>query len=163
VFGDGRKIVGPIAPRENAAEDSRVKRLDASIEHFRKAGVFSDIANRQALVGEKLASAARAEQLHAGGGQPSSEVGQAKLIADTDDSAAKGNRFHDSSQPVVETVGLRRARAFVAALRSGTTPGANPPGDNIPARLNLKRRSNLNRRGSAAMQEESAVECAAPG
>jgi hypothetical protein len=62
VLAQRRHVGRQLAAREQAAVDLRVQRLDAAVEHLRKAGVFGDLGHREAGVGEQLGGAAGRQQ-----------------------------------------------------------------------------------------------------
>ena len=70
-----RQIVGAIAPRENAAVQRRMQRLDAAVHHLGKAGQLGDIGHREAGVGQGAGGAAGRHQLESTGGEALSEIG----------------------------------------------------------------------------------------
>ncbi len=67
MFGQHGDILGMIAAEQNAAVDSGMERLHATIHHLGKAGVFGHIANGEAILLQELAGPAGAEQLDARG------------------------------------------------------------------------------------------------
>ena len=91
VVGERGHVLGPVAPREQAAVDGRVQRLDAAVEHLRKAGVGSDLGDRQPGIGEQPGRAAGRQQLDAERGQLARQLDDAGLVGDGD------QRLHRSS------------------------------------------------------------------
>ena len=75
---------GPVAPREQAAVDRRVQRLDPAVEHLRKAGVRGDLGHLEAGVREQPRGAAGREQLRAERGQLARELDDAGLVGNRD-------------------------------------------------------------------------------
>ena len=77
-------VLGAVAAREQAAVDRRVQRLDAAVEHLRKAGVLGDLGDGEAGAGEQLRGAAGREQLDAERCQLARELDDAGLVGDGD-------------------------------------------------------------------------------
>ena len=75
-----RHMLRQPAPPQQAAMNFGVQGFHAPIEHFRKAGVLRYIRNRQALLTQKLGSAAGREQLHAVRVQGCGKFSQARLV-----------------------------------------------------------------------------------
>jgi len=82
VLRDRGHVLRRVAPREQAAVDGRVQRLDAAVEHFRKAGVLGNLGHREARVREQLRGAAGRQQLHAEPCQLARELDDAGLVGD---------------------------------------------------------------------------------
>src|SRR5262249_23514386 len=90
----GGDVLGIVADGEDAAVDARMQRLDAAVEHLRKASHVGNVAHRQAGVGQRLARAAGGDQLDVEGDQAAREVEQAGLVADAEQGAANGTEGH---------------------------------------------------------------------
>ena len=56
---EGREIVGPVPPGQDAGVDGRVQRLDPAVHHLGKAGDVGDVDDRQAFGRQRLRGAAR--------------------------------------------------------------------------------------------------------
>ena len=83
--GDGRRdelaaMVRETTVRQDAGVDPRVKGLDSSVEHLRKAGNRRDVGDRQAGVPERAGGATGRDKLKAETDQAPPEVGQAGLV-----------------------------------------------------------------------------------
>src|ERR1051325_1001728 len=83
--GDVGRIV---APREQAGVDLRMQRLDASVEHLRKAGVRGDFGGGDALLAQELRRAAGGHELDPEGGQGARKLDDARLVGDAEKSPA---------------------------------------------------------------------------
>src|SRR5919204_61890 len=67
-------IVGATAPREDAAVDARVQRLDAAAEHLGRVRHILDRRHRQAVLLEECRGAAARDEVEAGVGEAAREV-----------------------------------------------------------------------------------------
>jgi hypothetical protein len=74
-----------VAPRQQAAVDLRVQRLDAAVEHLGEAGVRRDLGDGDAFPGQQLRGAAGGENLDAERGERPGEVNDAGLFGDADE------------------------------------------------------------------------------
>jgi hypothetical protein len=75
---------GHVPPRQNPGVDSRVQRLDAAVEHFRKAGVVGHLGNRNAAFFQQAGRAARGQQGHAKPGETAGEFNESGLVGNAD-------------------------------------------------------------------------------
>ena len=82
MFFDGRQVFRQVAAGQDAAMHFRMQRLDAAVEHFRKAGVIADFGNRQAGVTQHFGSAAGRQQLDALRGEALCEFEYTRLAGD---------------------------------------------------------------------------------
>ena len=64
VRADGRQVVRPMPPGQDAAVDRRVQRLDPAVEHLREPGDVRDVDHRQAGLGQRLGGPAGRQQRH---------------------------------------------------------------------------------------------------
>ncbi len=67
--------------------------LHASVEHFRKPGVVSNLGYRCALIGEELRRTARGQDLDLESGQSPSQLGEAGLVGNADQRRPDGNHI----------------------------------------------------------------------
>jgi hypothetical protein len=80
-------VVGPVAPREDAAVDARVQRLHPPAEHLGSAGhVFDPRHGETALLEERSGAAAR-DELEAELLEPARELLEPRLVVDGDQRA----------------------------------------------------------------------------
>ena len=80
-------MLGQVAPRQDAAMHFRMQGLDPAVEHFRKAGVFADVDDREAGVAQHLGGAAGGQDFDAGSGERAGEFDQAGFIGHADQGA----------------------------------------------------------------------------
>src|SRR3990167_8761382 len=78
------------ATAEDAAMDFRVQGLDATVHHFREAGVVGDFHSSDAVVLEQLVSAASGEDFHIQGDELAGKLEDAGLVGNTDQGTANG-------------------------------------------------------------------------
>src|SRR5262245_25487426 len=77
------EIFGMGAAREDAAVNLGMKRLDASIHHFRKAGHVTDIDNGQPRISEGLRGTASRDELEAARSERGCKRNQAGFVRNT--------------------------------------------------------------------------------
>ena len=90
VLGEGRAVRGLGAVGEDAAVDLRMQGLDPTVEYLRETGDFGDPGDRQAGCLEVLLRAAGRDELEAEPGEAASELGEAGLVGDGEESAERG-------------------------------------------------------------------------
>jgi hypothetical protein len=83
----GRHMRVVVAHCQDAGVDLGMQRLDAAIEHFRKAGEFRDILDRQPRIADRLGSTAGGQQFDTLRGQRTGKVDQAGFIGDGEEGA----------------------------------------------------------------------------
>ena len=83
VARDRLEVVGTMTPREDAAVDRRVQRLDAAVHHLGKAGHVGDVDDRQAGRRQRLGGAAGRDQFDAAGGEAAAELSQPGFVGNT--------------------------------------------------------------------------------
>src|SRR5262249_40685423 len=110
VLLEGGEIVGPIAPRQNAAVEGRVQRLDPAVHHLGEARDGRHIDDRQAGVDEGSRRAAGRHQLEAAPDQRAGQIDDAGLVRD-----AQEGPWHNQKSAVLS---LRR-RAGLAPKGKG--------------------------------------------
>jgi hypothetical protein len=86
-----------VVSAQNAAVNLRMERLHAAVHHFRKAGVFGDVADCEPEPFEILPRAAGAEEFDAAGHETASKHVEARFIADADQSPTD-RRIHSHVQ-----------------------------------------------------------------
>ena len=80
VRGDGGFVLGIAADVEQTAMHAGMQRLDAAIEHLRKAGEFADVLDCEAGFAQRAGRAAGRNQLDAKARQRSGKIDQARLV-----------------------------------------------------------------------------------
>ena len=79
-----------VAPRENAAVDLRVQRLDTAVQDLRRACVIAHIDDRHTAVTQRARRAAGREQAHAERAQTARELYEPALVADAEQRSRYG-------------------------------------------------------------------------
>ena len=87
VLGHGAAVCGIFAAVQDAAVHLGMQRLYAAVEHFRKAGEFGDVLDRDAGVAQQLGGATSGDEIDSECGELAREVGEAGLVGDTEDGA----------------------------------------------------------------------------
>ena len=82
------QILGVMPPRQDAAVDLGMERLDAAVHHFGKTGDVADVHHRQAGLGQRPGGAAGRHQLEAPLGQAPGKWNQARLVRNTENRTA---------------------------------------------------------------------------
>ena len=80
-----RGMLRVFANGEDGASDLRMHGLDASVEHFGKAGDFADILHGDAGIAQKTRRSAGRDQFGAELRQASGEIGHTCLIGNADE------------------------------------------------------------------------------
>ena len=88
VLGQGGEVVGPVAPRQQAAMDRRVQGLDPAVEHLRGTGHRGDLRHRQPSLGKRARRVAGRNQRDAMRCQSAGERHDPGLVVDRDQRAA---------------------------------------------------------------------------
>ena len=88
-------IVGPIAPRENAAVKRRMQRFHASVHHLREAGEVRHAPHGEPRAGKCPCGAAGRYQLKPARDQAASEIGNTGLVRN-----AQQGPWHNGTSPV---------------------------------------------------------------
>ena len=88
----------------------RMQRLDAAVEHFRKAGVVADLGDREPGVGQRLRGAAGGQERNAEARKPAREFDEARLVRDRKQSLRDG-RGHASGEPAAAAPQCERSGA----------------------------------------------------
>src|SRR5439155_874997 len=86
------EVAGDVPPRQNAAVNHRVKRLDAAVEHLRKPGNIGDVAHGGPGVPQELRGAAGRDDLDPESTEGAGELDHAGLVVDGDEGAADLHR-----------------------------------------------------------------------
>ena len=102
---------GDVAPREDAAVDARVQRLDAPTEHLRELRHVLDRRHREPGLRERVGRSAARDELEAELGETPRELGHTRLVVDGD------QRAHSSPT----TFGRSRCSASCTRARSVST------------------------------------------
>ena len=121
-----RHVCRQVAPREQAAMDFGVQRLDAAIEHFRKTGVIGHLGHGQSAIGQQFGCPASRQEFDAQGVQVFGEFDDACLVRHGQEG---GEWVHDQKiqevceigaghQPILKSLMRNRARAW---MRAGLT------------------------------------------
>ncbi len=103
-----RDIFRIVAPREDAAVDRRMQRLDSPIHHFGKAGRLRHIGDGEARVAQRFGGAAGRQQRHALAGEKPGEFDEPGLVGDGNQRAANGNEIGGHRKLRTGQMGLRR-------------------------------------------------------
>ncbi len=93
VFGDGCDVRGVFAAMQNAAVNFGMQRLDAPIEHFRKAGEFGDVFDGDAGIAQQLGGASGGDEFDAEAGELAGEIYEAGFIGDAEDGALDAGMY----------------------------------------------------------------------
>ena len=76
----GGNMFGIVADGEQASMYLGMKRLDAAIHHFGKAGKLGNFLHRQPVLPDQLVGATGRDQVHPGSGQPCGEIHHARFV-----------------------------------------------------------------------------------
>ena len=87
VLFEGAQVFGTLADGEDAAVYARVERLDATVQHFRKAGHVRHVAHFDSGLAQS-SRAAGAEELDAEAAQRARELDEAGLVRDAQERPA---------------------------------------------------------------------------
>ena len=85
---DGCEMFSQVAAGENAAVHFRMQCLDATIEHFREAGVVADFGDGKSCVAQQFGGAAGGQQVDALGREALSKLKRTALVGKADESLA---------------------------------------------------------------------------
>src|SRR5262249_61471635 len=94
-------MLGIVADGEDAGVDAGVQRLDAAVEDFGKARDFGNIADRESRIRERLARAARGNQLDAELREPTGHLHEAGFVTDAEQGTTHGPERHGESSAVL--------------------------------------------------------------
>jgi hypothetical protein len=86
----GALMLGIAADRQQPTMHHGMQSLEAAIHHLRKAGVLRDVLDAEAGLFQRAGRASGRQKLDAGGGQPTRELDQARLVGHGDERALDG-------------------------------------------------------------------------
>src|SRR5208282_221644 len=110
VLGDGGGVRGIFAAIQNAAVNLGMQRLDAAIEHFRKAGEFGDVFDRDAGVAEQLGRTSSGDEFDAEAGELAREIDEAGFIGDAEDGALDAGIAAGHDRPLIRRMSAERPK-----------------------------------------------------
>jgi hypothetical protein len=101
-------VLGVAADVEQSAVNFRVQCLYATIHHFREAGVFADVFDREAGIPQGFGRATRGDQFHARGGEQFERTSTSPVLSETESRAREilfiAAIFHSPQAPSEKVV-----------------------------------------------------------